>query len=75
MTEIEKNKNITFAEKFPEFKKFREEDGLLFWNGYLISTSTEGITEEKLTELEQICNVLINRGLNPEEMFNFNPTN
>lgn len=71
----EENRNSTFTEKFPEFVNFHEEEGLLFWNGYLISTTAEQMTSEKLTELEQICTVMINRGLNPEEIFNFNTAN
>lgn len=75
MVSLDNKREPTFSEKFPEFKHFHEEDGLLFWNGYLVSTSVSELTSDKLTEMENICQMLINRGLNPEEIFNFNPIN
>jgi hypothetical protein len=77
MVKMEENSKQVFSEKFPGFENFHEEEGLLFWNGYLVSTSAEEMTSQKLTELEQLCLEFINKGLHPEEYFhfNFNPNN
>lgn len=55
--------------RLPESECFSIEDDLLFWQGYLITSSYSELNSQQLHIIQAICNELLENGMNPEDYF------